>query len=128
MDDNSATRVERTQELLRRMLVAIGLSGMDAPTEADSERDGFLSYAGEVHAFVSAGGAGIAAALLGRPELVGLTIAVALGVKGADRFNGRFVSHEIRREPWYAIGAAVISYVLASGPVQPLLDALTSLA
>lgn len=27
------------------------MSGPDAPTESDSERDGFLSYAGEWHAF-----------------------------------------------------------------------------
>jgi len=102
--------IERVVALLK----GLGLS--DAPTEEQSERDGFMSYAGEVHATVAGGGAGIAAALLGRPELLGVVIMVALGVQGSKKLKGRGVTHELRREPWYAIGAAVIGYVLAGAP------------
>jgi len=112
---SSDTDSDGSRALVARLLALLGLTGMDAPTEEDSERDGFLSYAGEVHSVVAGGGAGIAAALLGRPELLGVVIAVALGVEGANQFRGKGVVNELRREPWYGIGAAVISYVLAGG-------------
>lgn len=103
------------ESLVVRLLTLLGLQGMDAPTEDASERDGFLSYAGEVHASLAGLGGGVAAALLGRPELLALVIAVALGVEGASRFKGRHVAHELRREPWYGIGAALLGYVGAGG-------------
>lgn len=105
----------RSRALVARLVAFLGLQGMDAPTEDASERDGFLSYAGEFHASLVGLGAGVAAALLGRPELLGLVILVALGVEGVGRFQGRHVGHELRREPWYGIGAALISYLAAGG-------------
>lgn len=113
--DDSEDDHDDAQALVTRLLALLGLQGMDAPTEDASERDGFLSYAGEIHASIAGGGAGVAAALLGRPELLGLVIAVALGVQGVGKLQGRHVGHELRREPWYGIGAALIGYLAAGG-------------
>lgn len=88
--------------------------GMDAPTESNSERNGFLSYAGEWHALAVGVAIGAWAAYAGRPELVALVAGVAVLGRGAERLNrfvgGRFALHELKREPWYSFGGAVIGF------------------
>ncbi|PSP80181.1 hypothetical protein BRC81_03035 [Halobacteriales archaeon QS_1_68_20] len=90
--------------------------GADAPTEDDSDRDGVFSYAGEYHAAVIGLGAGFAAAILARPEIAGAVIAVALGTPTANKvvgkLRGRGVVRELRREPWYGVGATLVGYGL----------------
>lgn len=85
---------------------------MDAPTEDESERNGFLSYAGEWHAATIGIGVGLAAALHGRPEFLAVLVATTLGLAGADRLKGRRTARELRREPWYGIGASLLAYVV----------------
>jgi hypothetical protein len=82
----------------------------DEPTEEASERDGFLSYAVEVHALGLGVGAGMTAALTGRWEIVGVTGSVALGVGGAA-VSSAPVARNITREPWYFLGGLAVGLV-----------------
>lgn len=107
------------------------MSDADAPTEEDSPRAGLFSYAGEWHAFIVGVGAGIATAATGQLAILGALAAVALGLKGAaktlsetSRITSRVAIHEIRREPWYALGGGLIGYGL--GVVVP--DLVTAVA
>lgn len=92
----------------------------DAPTEAASEYDGFLSYATEWHAAGIGGAAGLVAALSYGTALqpAGLAIAVAvvaaaLGISVGKRVSTR-VAAEVRDEPWYALGALLALFVMTS--------------
>jgi hypothetical protein len=94
------------------------MPGPDAPTEADSKRDGFLSYATEWHSLTIGAGAGLVGGLTYGTEMqaVGLTamlavVAVALGLKTATRLRSS-VTVEIRKEPWYAIGGVLGLFLL----------------
>lgn len=78
----------------------------DSRTEAGTERDGVLSYAGEWHALVVGFAVGFAAAVTGRWELAGVLAAAALGVEGGKRSGKAF--GEVRSEPWYALGGLVV--------------------
>lgn len=88
------------------------MTGMDAPTEADSQRDGVLSYALEWHALIMGLGAGLASGLAQRPELLVLVVGVALGIKAAPTKKLR----QLKREPWYAIGGTLIGYATTLTP------------
>lgn len=88
------------------------LRGADAGSEAESQRDGLLSYASEWHALLAGGAAGVVAAFVETPELAVAAAVVALGWAGADRFRGRGVASELQREPWYGIGGVALGYVL----------------
>lgn len=79
----------------------------DAPSEDATDGDGLLSYAGEWHALALGAGAGLAASVGDRPELVVVVVAIALGVRAAPTSKLK----ELRREPWYATGGAVLAYV-----------------
>jgi len=86
-------------------------------TESDTDYNGVFSYAGEWHAFLIGIGAGIVAVYTNQP-LVGVgVIGVALGVKGigklAGPLDGKNVVHEIKREPWYAIGGTLLGWTVA---------------
>lgn len=89
--------------------------GPTAATEAESERDGLLSWAGEWHATTLGAGFGAVGAVLGRPEVAAIGIAGALGLEAARRLPGT-VASEIQQEPWYAVGGVVAGY-LAGGVV-----------
>jgi len=105
-----------------RKLVA-WLKRRSAPREDSEEYDGVLSYAGEWHALIIGLGTGFTAATLGQPILLAGLFAVALGIEGVEigkRFTGRGVANELRREPWYAAGGGLISYVLMGGQLAAL--------
>lgn len=75
----------------------------DAPTEADSERDGLLSYSKEWHALVVGLAAGLVAGLSGRWEIVVAVVAMTLAIRAAPG-----PLKQLRKEPWYALGGVVI--------------------
>lgn len=92
-----------------------------AASEDDTEYDGAFSHAGEWHAFTLGLGAGMAAALADRPDIAVSVIVTALGLKGAgelDERSGDGVIHEIKREPWYAIGGVIIGFSVIGGMVR----------
>lgn len=80
----------------------------DGATEADTERNGVLSYAGEWHALLLGIGAGLVVAMTGRWEFAALVVAVALGVQAAPTPRLR----ELTSEPWCAIGGLLIGMVI----------------
>jgi len=92
------------------------MSGLDAPTESDSERNGVFSYAGEYHAFAIGAGAGAVAALGTNPELAAAVVAVALGGSSVEaarnRLKGKKVVEEVSTEPWYSIGGVALGYAI----------------
>lgn len=88
-----------------------------APTEGDTERDGFLSYSHETHAvgYGLALGAAVALKLAGVPWVLE-TVILALGGVGAKRrFGNERVWREITDEPQYFMGAFVLGFVVVGG-------------
>ena len=74
--------------------------------------DGLLSSRREWHALIVGLAAGATAALAGRPELLGVVVAISLGVRGV---KGPLT--DLKKEPWYADGGALIGYGLVTiGP------------
>jgi hypothetical protein len=86
--------------VIERLLEAV--SGATAPTEADSERDGLLSYSKEWHALIVGFGAGMVAGLSGSWELAVTVVAMTLAMRAAPG-----PLKQLRREPWYALGGVV---------------------
>lgn len=98
-----------------------------APNEDATEYDGFLSYAGEWHALIIGLGTGFTAAVAGQPIVLAGLFTVALGISGVDlgvKFRGRGVAHELRREPWYAVGGGLVAYVGMGGRLAEIVAAL----
>lgn len=105
------------------------LSDSSGPREADTERNGFLSYAGEWHALTIGLSVGAASAIVGKPEIAAAVVLVAVGFKPAAALlhAGKAVTlaalgqttgpnalvEDLRREPWYAGGGVVVGYSLA---------------
>jgi hypothetical protein len=85
------------------------LRAMAAPREAASDRDGVLSNRREVHAVLLGAGGGVVAAVVGQPALLGPVIGASLGLEVGGRLSAK-VRKELRREPWYGIGAALLAY------------------
>ncbi|MDL0133574.1 hypothetical protein [Halobacterium salinarum] len=68
--------------------------------ESETERDGFLSTRRELHASVVGLAVGVVTVMTGSWELAGLFVFATLGSKlGSKHLT------DIRREPWYALGA-----------------------
>lgn len=94
------------------------MTGPDAPTEADSSRNGFLSYSSEWHAFAVGSASGLVGGLtLATPaETAGLAVmvavvATALGLSVGKRIS-RKAAREVSKEPWYAVGSLVCLFYL----------------
>lgn len=109
--------VGRRVTLLRYTHGAVSLP--DAPTEAGTTRDGFLSYAGEWHALALGLAAGIMFGVEGDVDhAVGL-VGVALGGKGIEGAKSRIgnskAASEISSEPWYAAGGVLVGLVFGLG-------------
>ena len=92
----------------------------DAPTEEDTERDGFLSYASEWHAAAIGAAAGLFGGLsLGSPieplgiGAMGAVVVVALGIKGAGRLKNKTAVRELDAEPWYGLGFMFLAFTIA---------------
>lgn len=79
--------------------------------EEDTERDGPLSYAVEVHAAAIGMSIGVAAAMAGDMQLVMALIAVALGVGRAQQQFSEKVREQLVKEPTYALAGAAIGYL-----------------
>lgn len=85
-----------------------------APTESEEGPwRGALSTFAEWHAIGIGLGVGIAVGLTGKPELMGVLAAYALGVEEAG--GGQLA--DLAKEPAYALAAASVGYLLASGVV-----------
>jgi len=96
-----------------RKLLAF-LKKRSAGTEDATEYDGFLSYPGEWHALIIGLGTGFTAAVTGQPIVLAGLVSVALGISGVEigvKFRGRGVVNELRREPWYGVGAGILAYL-----------------
>ncbi len=94
--------------------------------EKYSGRDGFLSYAGEWHAAIIGLGMGVYSWHTGDVGPMVALIGVSLGVAGTSKLPAiterigrtiripkfpRKVVGEVRREPWYTIGSALLGYL-----------------
>jgi len=93
----------------------------DAKTEAGSDRGGFLSYAGEWHALTVGLSVGLAGGVTGDYEVVATLLLVTFGFKPASKLKnigkkdmGESVAGELKREPWYAGGGAIVGTVLGT--------------
>lgn len=104
-----------------------------ASTEANSKRDGFLSYHAESHAAGMGIAAGWFATAEGRTDLLGLVYAAAVyGKAHATNGKRRRILRDIRQEPHYALGGVVLgamlgmlgNLVIDAGGVNSMLDAL----
>ena len=96
------------------------LQRRSAGTEDAHEYDGVFSYAGEYHAAALGLAIGFTAATTGQPMLLAGLFAVSLGISGVDfgtKFKGRYVAHELKREPWYAVAGGGGAYLAAGGTV-----------
>lgn len=75
--------------------------------ESETERDGFLSTRRELHATVVGLAVGVVVVMTGSWELAGLFVFATLGSKlGSKHLT------DIRREPWYALGAFLAAALL----------------
>lgn len=93
-----------------------GIELPDGATEEETSRDGFLSYAVEWHALAVGLAAGLAAGATGSFEILGVIVAVTVGIRAAPVKPLR----QLKREPWYALGGVVIGFLIglaASGLV-----------
>ena len=95
--------------------------------EAQTQRDGFLSYAGEFHSLALGLGVGFMSAVQQNPEMMSAFIAITLSLgTGGETYRrvkkklgkiGKEIEKstaigEIRREPWYALGGSMITYAV----------------
>ena len=107
-----------------REKAATWLAGADAATEADSEYDGLLSYASENHAAILGF---VVCYTLGLPGL-GMVVATALGLARWKQISNRKAVRELRKEPWYGIGAGFLGYLVQYYDILAwILDLLQSL-
>lgn len=81
----------------------------DSSDESETERDGFLSTRREIHAAAIGLVVGIVVVMTSAWELAALFVFVALGAK-LDGLRSAGIL-EIRREPWYALGAFLVPVV-----------------
>lgn len=79
-----------------------------AASEDDTERDGFLSYAGETHALGTGLGVGFVAMATGRTRLLGLLlVAVLYGRQGKTALSPRLFRQLVEELPYFAVGLAL---------------------
>jgi len=90
-------------------------SGQDflAPSESDSDRDGFLSYKAEWHALGWGFAAVFLATVTGQRELVAAVVLfLVTGQRKRATLNLPYPK-QITKESAYALGAGVVAYLLA---------------
>lgn len=98
-------------------------------SESQTERDGFLSYAGEFHAITIGIAIGAYAAISKDPLLVKAMFGLALGLgamSGSQRRLRKALRKtgapeklesaigEVRREPWYSAGGTILSFIVTA--------------
>lgn len=96
------------------------MPGPDAPRESDTERDGFLSYSREWHSLAVGAAAGLVGGLTySTPTepvglaIMGAVVATAFGLQVGKRLSKK-AAREVRKEPWYAVGALVVLFVFST--------------
>jgi hypothetical protein len=83
-----------------------------APTESDSDRNGFLSYHAESHAVGVGLGVGFVAIATGNIQYIGLVWpAITAGLRAKNKEFGKILT-DVRQEPHYAAGGLVAGAVL----------------
>lgn len=97
--------------------------------EEATERDGFLSYAGEFHALTIGIGLGIYSGFYKEPGVMAAVVGMSFGLGVAGSAQRRLrkalekagspkelssVIGEMRREPWYSVGGALIGFVMTA--------------
>lgn len=83
-----------------------------APSESETDRDGFLSHAAETHAAGAGLGAGFMIAASGDFRYFGLLYeTVVLGNRGEQVFEGRLLK-DIQQEKHYFLGGLVLGAAL----------------
>jgi len=98
-----------------------GVDGLDMPDsgdEEDTERDGFLSYAGEWHAMALGFGVG----LTGTKALIGLFIAFVFGI-GTEKLRMSPHLKDAAEESAYSVGGVgiglAVNVLLFGGSIIP---------
>lgn len=97
-----------------------GIELPDGKEEADTERSGVLSYAGEWHALLLGGGAGLAAGATGQWQLAVVVASAAFGVGAAVQSDHTVEDPslpaigEVQREPWYACAGLLVGVVVGT--------------
>jgi len=92
-----------------------------APTESDSERNGFLSYHAESHAVGVGLGVAWLAMVTGNLQLLGLVVpAITAGLRAKNREFSKILT-DVRQEPHYALGGLVVGAALGVGVRMVLL-------
>lgn len=85
-----------------------------APTEADSERNGFLSYHAESHAVGVGLGIGLAAVATGNIRWIGLVWpAITTGLRGKNKEFAKILA-DVKQEPHYGVAGLAVGAVLGA--------------
>lgn len=82
----------------------------DSDADGDS-RTGFLSTYTEFHVSILGFAAGVGLSQVSTEAFIGL-IAAVVGIKGANKYAD-LITEEVRDEPWYFIGFALLGFVFA---------------
>ncbi|WP_254768220.1 hypothetical protein [Salinilacihabitans rarus] len=85
-----------------------------APSEDDTDRDGFLSYHAESHAAGVGLGVGIAASATGDLQYAGAILAMAFGLNRGPTLSNAKITEDVRQEPHYALGGLGLGLLLGS--------------
>lgn len=89
--------------------------GAGAPTESDSKRDGFLSYASETHSLGAGLGAGYTATASGDLKLLGALFEAALFGNKGEKIYSASLLRDIRSEKQYFLGGIIAGGLLGVG-------------
>lgn len=91
--------------MLKQLIAFIRSAG--AKSEADTDRDGFLSYHAEPHSVAVGAGAGFAAVATNDTKLLGAILpAATAGLRAKDRKFSRILT-DVKDEPHYALAGVV---------------------
>jgi len=83
-----------------------------AETEAQSKRNGFLSYHAETHAVGMGIAAGFIAVASGQSKLLGLVYGASVYGKASGTSKRRRILLDMKQEPHYALGGVVMGAML----------------
>lgn len=84
------------------------IEGAGHPVEAETERDGFLSYSAEVHAAGAGAGLGFMIAASGELRYFGLLYeGLIVGNRGDQWFSGELL-RDVRKEKHYFLGGLLV--------------------
>ncbi len=85
-----------------------------APSEADSERDGFLSYHAESHAAGLGIGIGMVAMTTDEMRYVSALLALAFGANRGPKLSSPRIAEDVKAEPHYAVGGLALGLLLGA--------------